>query len=207
MSLTFETFHIGLEQAGVLFRRIGEDVWLDLIVFVLPDGGLYHVEQETQVGAGPLEWRGFTSFDPQTGARVIGEVYGDIAVVDGTEVSREAIPSFMAHRVLLDLIANGGDRVEFRQFSEAEPVVQGAEFVRRGPEQIPTPAGEISADRFDLVVDGSPYTSFWSDGASVVASDWSGANSYLVADLDAALRDAPTVVADVAREWVANITN
>lgn len=176
--------------------------------FALEGVGVYRAEQRTETGDGPTDWSRFRFTESLSGVVTEGERTADAVTVSGAVLDRDVVPSYLGHRILVDLARRGGDRATFRQLDEhGDPEVHEVEVVRRGAEEVSLPGDDhsVHAQRFELLLDGEPYTSFWWDGVAVVASDWTaGAMSVLVADLEAALADCPVPVAEIARDWVAS---
>lgn len=207
MVLHCEAFYDGDRQTGVLLRDDRPGELATLIAFQLESGEIYRAEQVTEVGAGPAEWTRFRFAEASSGVVTIGVRSSDAVNVGGVLLDREAVPSYLGWRILVDLASRDGGRVAFRQLDEhGEPVVHDAELLARAGEEVTLPGveGVVLAQRYDMLLDGDPYTSFWWDGESVVASDWTaGSMSVRVDDLEAALASCPVLVAEAAREWVA----
>lgn len=206
MVLESEKFYDGDRQSGVLLRDVRDDEIATLIAFTLDADTTYRADQLTEIGPGPTEWTAFRFSEALSGTVTEGVRTEHGVSVDGVVLDGAAVPSYLAHRILVDLARRSGDRAEFRQVNEGgEPEVHDVEIVRRDPDDLVLPGeGSVSADRYDLLLDGEPYTSHWWDGDAVVASDWTaGSMSVRVPDLEAALDDCPVQVARIAREWVA----
>lgn len=206
MVIHSESFFDGDRQSGVLLRDEREDQLATFICFVLDGGAIYRAEQATDLGVGPAGWTAFRFTEALSGVVTLG-VRDDAGVdVAGVLLERDAVPSYLGWRILVDLARRGGDRVGFRQLDEhGDPQVQDAMFVDRGVEAIAVPGLKVpAARRYDLLLDGEDYTSFWWDGDAVVASDWTaGSLSVRTEGLEAALEECPLPVAELARVWVA----
>lgn len=206
--LTAEAFFDGASQTGVLLRDERPGVLATLVCFALEGAGVYRAEQVTETGDGPTEWRRFRFTESLSGVVTEGERTSEGVSVSGVVLDGDAVPSYLGHRILVDLARRGGDRAAFRQLDEhGDPEVHDVEVVHRGAEEVSLPGdgSSLQAERYELVLDGEPYTSFWWDGRSVVASDWTaGAMSVLAADLETALEECPEPVAEIARAWVAS---
>lgn len=206
MVLHSESFYDGDRQAGVLLRDLGPQELASFVAFRLDDGQIYRAEQVTRLGAEAAEWTSFRFTEAMSGTVAVGLREAGRVSVDGVVVDGDAVPSYLGWRILRDLAERGGDRVSFRQLDEhGDHETRDAELVARVAEEVTLPGldGIVLAQRYDLLLDGHPYTSFWWDGQGVVASDWtSGAMSVLAADLASALDGCPPQVAGLARAWV-----
>lgn len=207
MTLSCEMFFTSEAQTGVLLRddRIGE--LATFIAFTLDGDQVYRAEQVTATGAAPSDWSSFRFAEELGGTVTVGVREAGQVSVDGVLVAGDVIPSYLAHRVIVDLAQRGEDRVAFRQIDEhGAPEVHDVEVVAQMGEVLTLPGvvGVVAGQRFDLLLDGDLYTSFWWDGEHVVASDWTaGAMSVHAEDLEAALAGCPPLVAEQARAWVA----
>lgn len=205
--LSCEAFYDSDVQTGVLLRDERPGELATFVAFALDDGAIYRAEQVTVTGDEPTDWTSFRFAEALSGIVTLGVREGGEVSIGGVLVDGDAIPSYLAHRVIADLAARGGDRVTFRQVDEhGEPDVHEVEVVARVAEELTLPGvdGVVMGQRYDLLLDGEPYTSFWWDGERVVASDWTaGSMSVAVDDLDAALAGCPVLVAEQARTWVA----
>lgn len=202
-----DAFFDGDQQTGVLLRDERPDQLATLTTFRLGAGEVYRAEQVTEIGPRPSDWTRFRFAESPSGVVVIG-VREDRAVsVDGVLLDGDAVPSYLGWRILVDLASRHAERVRFRQLDEhGDPEVHDAELLERGGEEVALPgvAGVVAALRYDMLLDGEPYTSHWWDGESVVASDWTaGAMSVRADGLEDALAGCPVQVAAIAREWVA----
>lgn len=207
MGLVSEAFYDGDEQTGVLLRDSRAEELATFVAFRLDDGQVYRAEQVTALGAEPTAWTSFRFVETLSGTVTTGVREDGRVVLDGAVLDGDAVPSYLGWRVLCDLASRGGDRVAFRQVDEhGDREVHDAQLVARVPEEVTLPGadGVELAHRYDMLLDGRPYTSFWWDGRAVVASDWTaGAMSVLVPDLEAALAGCPVLAAEAARAWVA----
>lgn len=206
MVLHSDAFYDGDQQTGVLLRDSREDQLATFVCFMLDGGAIYRAEQVTDLGVASSEWTGFRFAEALSGLVTLGVRDERGVSVDGVLLEHDAVPSYLGWRILVDLAAGGGERVSFRQFDEhGDRELHDGEFVGRGAEAIDIPGLSLeAAHRYDLLLDGEAYTSFWWDGESVVASDWTAGSMSVRADgLEAALAACPVKVAELARTWVA----
>lgn len=206
MVLHSDAFYDGDRQTGVLLRDSREDQLGTFVCFMLDGGAIYRAEQITDLGGTSSEWAGFRFTEALSAVVTLGVRDERGASMDGVLLEHDAVPSYLGWRILVDLASAGGDRVTFRQFDEhGDRQVHDAELVGRGLEAIDIPGLSLeAAHRYDLLLDGEPYTSFWWDGEHVVASDWTaGSMSVRTEDLETALAACPVKVAEHARAWVA----
>ena len=204
-----DAFYNGDEQSGVLLRDARPDQLATFVCFTLDDEETYRAEQITDLGADPTEWTSFRFAETTSGDVTLGTRDDRGVNVGGVLLEPDAVPSYLGWRILTELAGVGGERARFHQFDEhGDPRVREAEYVSRGLEAIDVPGLALEAAyRFDLLLDGAPYTSHWWDGRHVVASDWTGgAMSVRTPDLEAALARCPVRVAERARSWLAGRT-
>lgn len=206
MVLTAERFFDGERQSGVLLRDERPGELTTFISFGVGGDDIYRAEQVTKIGSGPTDWTTFRFTERLSGVVTLGVCTADGIDVAGVRLERDAVPSYGVYRVLRDLARRGAERARYRQIDEhGEPVVRDVEVALRGEENIEPPSGGVlRAARYDLLIDGTPYTRFWLDGERVVVSDWtSGAMSVLVDDVETAFKGCPAPVAAGARAWLA----
>jgi len=206
MVLHSEAFYDGDKQTGVLLRDERKGELATFVSFTLEGGAIYRAEQVTLLGAAPAEWTSFRFAEAPTGVVTLGVREATGVSIGGVLLEADAVPSYLGWRILVDLARRGGDRVAFRQLDEhGDPEVHDAEFVDRGVEAIAIPGLDLqAAHRYDLLLDGGAFTSFWWDGQQVVASDWTAGSMSVRADgLEPALTGCPVRVAELARTWVA----
>lgn len=154
-------------------------------------------------------WTRFTHDSPSSGIQHSGMRDPDGTVrVDGTLTPglSGAVGGYGEHLVLAQMLGDDADSVSYVQFDESEPGadVQTAELHRRGVEATELLDGStVAAERIQLVLAGRPTNAHWSVDGVVVKSDWCGAQSFLVDDLDALCAGLdPEVVARI-REFAA----
>ena len=159
--------------------RMGEDAPVYLVDHV--------VEHDGDVG----RWSRFTYDSPTSATRHAGTRDLDGTVhVDGTAAPAlsGAVGGYGEHLVVAQLLRDGADAVSYLQFDEGEPSVgpQSAELRRLGVETTDLLDGSsVHAERIQLVLAGRPTNAHWCVDGVVVKSDWCGAQSFLVDDLDA----------------------
>lgn len=96
--------------------------------------------------------------------------------------------------------------MSFVQFDEGEPENDAlpAELRRTRVEATELLDGStVVAERIEPVVAGRPTNTHWCIGGLVVKSDWDGAQSFLVGDVDAACAGLDWEVAAHIREFAA----
>ena len=135
-------------------------------------------------------WSRFAYDSPTSATRHTGTRDLDGTVhVDGTAAPAlsGAVGGYGEHLVVAQLLDDGADAVSYRQFDESEPAegAQAAELRRDGIETTALLDGSsVDAERIQLVVAGRPTNAHWCVDGVVVKSDWCGAQSFLVDDLD-----------------------
>lgn len=100
--------------------------------------------------------------------------------------------------------------MSYLQFDESEPEgdPQTAQMHRRGIEATELSNGStVDAERIQLVVAGSSADAHWCVDGVVVTSDWCGAQSSLVDDLDALCAGLDSEVAARISEFAAQAVN
>jgi hypothetical protein len=177
--------------------RMGEDVPVYLVDHVVDHGGDVR------------RWRRFTYDSPGSEIQHSGTRDADGTVhVDGTVAPQlaGAVGGYGEHLVLAQMLGGDDDTVTYVQFDESEPGedAQKAELHRCGFEATELLDGStVSAERFELVLAGRSTNAHWCVGGVVVKSDWCGAQSFVVEDLDALCKGLdPEVVARI-REFAA----
>jgi hypothetical protein len=133
----------------------------------------------------------FTYDAPGSGSRHSGtrDARGTVHV-DGRVAPElaDAVGAYGEHAVVAQMLGGDEDAVSYVQFDEAEPeeAAQRAELRRCGFEATQLLDGStMTAERIQLVLDGRSTTAHWCVDGVVVKSDWCGAQSFLVEDLDA----------------------
>ncbi|MBJ2121525.1 hypothetical protein I6N91_11105 [Arthrobacter sp. MSA 4-2] len=193
MGLEAEAFYIDGRRTGALVRETGGGALRTTVAFLLPDGHLVHLTQETRYGSDVLGWTSYSYVDHGSDVDITG-----VPADDAGGAAHRSIPSYAAHLLLVQALRAGKDRVAFSQFIEdGDGTALGAVFAVRGRETVETPWGRQEALKVLLEVEGEPRNTFWWDGDRVVRTDWQGGTSYaahdlplLLSGLDARVRSA-----------------
>lgn len=154
------------------------------------DAPIYLVDHLVEHEGDVRQWRRFTYHSPTSGSQHSGTRDPDGAVsVDGTSAPTlsSAVGGYSEHLVLAQMLLDGEDSVSYLQFAESDPGdgAQPAELHRRGTEETELLDGSVvDAELVELVVAGRVTNAHWCVGGVVVKSDWCGAQSFLVDDLD-----------------------
>ena len=178
-------------RCGAILRHVEPGSLRTRTVFRMgEDAPVYLVDHVVDHDGDVREWRRFTYDSPTSGSRHSGTRDPDGTVhVDGTPAPAltDAIGAYGEHLVVAQMLADGADAVSFRQFDESEPDdAQPVELHRLGVEATELLDGStVDAERVQLVVAGRATNAHWCVDGVVVKSDWCGAQSFLVADLDA----------------------
>ena len=179
MGLEAEAFYIDGQRTGALLRETGGGSLRTTVAFLLPDGHLVHLNQETRYEGNVLGWTSYRYVD--SGSDV--DITGFPADHAGSAGPRP-VPSYAAHLLLVQALRAGKDRMAFSQFIEdGDGRALGAVFAVRGRETVDTPWGRREALKVLLEVEGEPRNTFWWDGETVVRTDWQGGVSYAAHDL------------------------
>ncbi|MGC5617136.1 hypothetical protein [Georgenia sp. Z1491] len=194
MTIEHEAFRGADGSAGVLLRADSASGTRFLTCFVEPRDALYRVAIRVVHPGRPSEW---------TSLEMADHVGGTIATLGAREVAPGSIPSYADILVVEELVASGEDTVRWDRLDESTLGTVPA-AVERGPEaEVDDLDGTpITATPYALSIDGQPTYTFWVADGRVVVSDWSGAMSYRVADLEAALVGSSKDVATHAEAWV-----
>lgn len=182
-----ESFYIAGNKVGALVRQLSGNFIQTTLVFKIVGGPIVHLFQRTRFSTHVLDWDEYEYVDHHEDISV--EVHADDKpLLRGP--TRKPIPSYAAHLVLKDFLATDEPRRDFEQFNEGDPLaVNAAVFMCQGREDIETPWGIREALKVVLEVDGRAGNTFWCIDGSVVKSDWQGASSYFIRDIDLALED------------------
>lgn len=177
--------------------RMGEDAPVYLVDHVVDhDGDVRH-------------WRRFNYHSPSSESQHVGTRDADGTVhVDGTPAPAlsDAIGGYGEHLVLAQMLGDDADSVSYLQFDESGPEedVQTAELHRIGIEATDLLDGStVDAERIQLVLAGRSTNAHWCIDGVVVKSDWCGAQSFLVDDLDALCAGLDSEVAARIKEFAA----
>ncbi len=154
------------------------------------DAPLYLVDHVVEHDGDVRQWRRFTYSSTTSPNQHSGTRDPDGNVnVDGTAAPAlfGAVGGYGEHVVLAQMLADRGDAVSYIQFDESDPAggAQVAELHRRGVEPTELLDGSVvDAELVELVVAGRGTNAHWCVDGVVVKSDWCGAQSFLVDDLD-----------------------
>ncbi|MGC5629700.1 hypothetical protein ACPYO6_15805 [Georgenia sp. Z1344] len=194
MTIVHEAFRGADGSAGVLLRADSASGTRFLTCFVEPGDTLYRVAIRVVHPGRPDQW---------TSLEMADHVGGTIATLGAREVAPGSIPSYADILVVEDLVAAGQDGYEWNRLDESTLGTLHA-ALRRGEEgEVDGLDGApIAATPYVLELEGQATYSFWVADGQVVVSDWAGAFSYRVADLDAALEGSSKDVATHAEAWV-----
>lgn len=179
-------------RCGAILRHVGSRSLRTRTVFRMGDDApAYLVDHVVDHDGDVRRWTGFTYDSPVSQSRHSGTRDADGTVrVDGTAAPElgDAVGAYGEHLVLAQLLAGHAHSVSYVQFDESEPRegAQRAELRRCGPEVTELLDGStVEAERIQLVVGGVATNAHWSVDGVVLKSDWCGAQSFLVDDLDA----------------------
>jgi hypothetical protein len=200
-------------RCGAILRHVGPRSLRTRTVFRMgEDAPVYLVDHVVDHDGDVRRWTEFTYDSPATQSRHSGSRDGDGTVrFDGTVAPEltDAVGAYGEHLVLAQMLAGDERTVSYVQFDESEPgeEAQQAELRRCGSEATELLDGStVDAERIQLVVAGRSTNTHWGVGGVVVKSDWCGAQSFLVDDLDAicAGLDAEVVtrIREFAAQWV-----
>ncbi len=179
-------------RCGAILRHVGSRSLRTRTVFRMgEDAPVYLVDHVVEHDGDVRRWTRFTYYSPVSQSRHSGTRDADGTVrVDGMvapELS-DAVGAYGEHLVVAQMLAGDEQTVSYVQFDEGEPRegAQRADLQRCGPEVTELLDGStVDAERIQLVVGGRATNAHWSVDGVVVKSDWCGAWSFLVDDLDA----------------------
>ncbi len=197
-------------RCGAILRHVGSRSLRTRTVFRMGDEApVYLVDHVVDHDGDVRRWERFTYDAPgsechRTGTRDTG---GSVHV-DGTPAPHlaDAVGGYGEYLVLAQMLDDELDTVSYVQFDESEPgaATQEAELHRRGFEETELLDGStVEAERIQLVVARRPTNTHWCVEGRVVKSDWCGAESFLVDDLDALCAGLDREVAARIREFAA----
>lgn len=157
-----ETFHNpGGIKTGALVRRIHPTSLSTLVCFTEPDG-LYHVECRIEFDdEDPRHWRHYVIHDESSFVERDHE----------PDDPADAVPGYAEFLLVRDLLHDGEQEVVFTLVEESTGTMRPARLVHE-------------ADEVGLYVDGRLTNRHRVVGDEVIASDWAGAGSRVVEDLD-----------------------
>ena len=197
-------------RCGAILRHVEPTRLRSRTVFRMgEDAPVYLVDHAVDHEGDVRQWKRFTYDSPSSDSQHSGTRDPDGTVhLDGTPAPAlsGAVGAYGEHLVLTQMIAIDADAVSYLQFDESEPEEdpQAAELHRRGIEATELLDGSIvDAERIQLVLAGRPTNAHWCVDGAVVKSDWCGAQSFLVIDLDALCAGLDSEVAARIREFAA----
>jgi hypothetical protein len=197
-------------RCGAILRHVEPRSLRTRTVFRMgEDAPVYLVDHVVDHDGDVRRWTGFTYHSPGSETRHSGtrDVDGTVHV-DGTVVPElaDAVGAYGEHLVLAQLLGGDEDTVSYVQFDESAPGedAQEAELHRCGVEATELLDGStVDAERVQLVLAGRSTNAHWCVDGVVVKSDWCGAQSFLVDDLDALCAGLDPEVAARIREFAA----
>jgi len=171
------------------------------------DAPVYLVDHVVDHDGEVRRWTRFEHHSPSSTHMGTRDPAGTVHV-DGTVTPAlcGAVGAYAEHLVLTQMLRDGADAVSYLQFDESEPDedVQAVELRGTGVEATALLDGSmVDAQRVQLFVDGSSTNAHWCKDGAVVKSDWCGAQSFLVDDLDALCAGLDAEVAERIREFAA----
>lgn len=179
-------------RCGAILRHVEERSMRTRTVFRMgEDAPVYLVDHLVDHDGDVRRWRRFTYDSPAAETRHTGtRDAGGTVRVDGTVAPdlMDAVGGYGEHLALARLLGGDEDTVSYLQFDESDPGggVQEAELHRSGFEETELLDGStVSAERVQLVLAGRTSNTHWCVDGVVVKSDWCGAESFLVDDLEA----------------------
>ncbi len=197
-------------RCGAILRHVEPQSLRTRTVFRMgEDAPVYLVDHVVDHDGDVRQWRRFNYHSPSSESRHVGTRDADGTVhVDGTlaPALSDAIGGYSEHLVLTQMLLDDADAVSYLQFDESVPEedVQTAELHRIGIEATELLDGStVDAERIQLVLAGRSTNAHWCIDGVVVKSDWCGAQSFLVDDLDALCAGLDSEVAARIKEFAA----
>jgi hypothetical protein len=179
-------------RCGAILRHVEPRRMRTRTVFRMgEDAPVYLVDHLVDHDGDVRRWSRFTYESPGSESQHSGTRDTDGTVhVDGTLAPElaDAVGGYGEHLVLAQMLGGDEDTVAYVQFDESEPGEdpQTAELHKRGFEATELLDGStVNAERVQLVLAGRFSNAHWSVDGVVVKSDWCGAQSFVVDDLDA----------------------
>lgn len=195
-------------RCGAILRHVEPRSLRTRTVFRMgEDAPVYLVDHVVEHDGDVRQWRRFTYDSPSSGSRHSGTRDPDGTVhVDGmvAPALSDAVGGYGEHLVLAQMLGGDDDVVSYLQFDESEPQrdAETAELHRRGIEATELRDGSsVSAERIQLVLSGRSTNAHWCVDGVVVKSDWCGAQSFLVDDVDALCAGLDAEVAARIKEF------
>ena len=197
-------------RCGAILRHVGPRSLRTRTVFRMgEDAPVYLVDHVVDHDGDVRQWSRFSYDSPSSASEHSGTRDPDGTVhVNGTLAPElaDAVGAYCEHLLLAQMIGDGTDAVSYLQLDESEPEgdPQTAELHRRGIEATELLDGStVDAERIQLVLAGRSTNAHWCVDGVVVKSDWCGAQSFLVDDLDALCAGLDSEVAARIREFAA----
>ena len=197
-------------RCGAILRHVEPRSLRTRTVFRMgEDAPVYLVDHVVDHDGDVRQWRRFKYDSPSSENQHSGTRDPDGTVhLDGTLAPMlfDAVGGYGEHLVLAQMFGDDEETVSYVQFDESEPGedAQTAELHRRGIEATELLDGStVDAERIQLVQAGRSTNAHWSVDGVIVKSDWCGAQSFLVDDLDALCAGLDSEVAARIREFAA----
>jgi hypothetical protein len=195
MTIVHEAFLGDDGSVGVLLRSYQTTGTRFLTCFAEPDGTVYRVAIRVVHSGRPSAW---------TSLEMADHVGGTTATLGAREVAPNSTPSYADVLIVEDTIADDLAAHSWDRLDEATLTTAPASLERGEPGQVDGLDGRpIDAVPYVLSLDGRPTYTFWVADGEVVVTDWAGARSYRVDDLNEALAGSHEDVVYHARAWVA----
>jgi hypothetical protein len=197
-------------RCGAILRHLEPRSLRTRTVFRMgEDGPLYLVDHVVAHEGDVRQWTRFTYSSPSARSEHSGtRDPGGTVHVDGTLAPElfDAVGAYGEHLVVGQMLRGDEDVVSYAQFDESEPGqdVQTAELHRGRFEATELLDGStVDAERIQLVLAGRSTNAHWCVDGVVVKSDWCGAQSFLVDDLDDLCAGLDSEVVARVREFAA----
>ena len=197
-------------RCGAIMRHVEPSALTTRTAFRMGDDApVYLVDHQVFHGGDARSWSSFTYDSPTSDSRHRGvRRFDDTIEVDGAPAPQlsDAVGGYTEHLVLTEMLRQGADSVSYIQFDESEPGegTESAQLRRVGVEDTDLLDGStVRAERVQLSIDGRPTNTHWCVDGVVVKSDWCGAQSFLIDDLDALCSGLDDEVAGLIRDFAA----
>ena len=194
---------------GAILRHVGPTSLRTRTVFRMgEDAPVYLVDHVVDHDGDVRQWRRFTYDSPTSATRHVGTRGPEGTVhVGGTLVPAlsDAVGAYGEHLVLEQMLSACAPEASYLQFDEGEPAEepQPARLRRVGLEPTELLDGStVFAERVQLVVAGRATNTHWCLDGTIVKSDWCGAQSFLVDDLEGVCAGLDPEVAARIEEFV-----
>ena len=195
-------------RCGAILRHVEPRRLRTRTVFRMGDDApVYLVDHAVEHDGDVRRWSRFTYDSPTSQTRHAGvRDPGGTVRLDGVPVPAldGAVGGYGEHLLVLQVLDSGADAVSYAQFDESEPRAgaQAAELHRQGTEVTELLDGtSIDAERVQLVLAGRASNAHWCLDGVVVKSDWCGAESFLVDEVDALCAGLDPEVTALVREF------